>query len=83
MTDVTIEYCVPCGFLEQSVEIQTALLERFGRDLDSVALEPGHGGVFKIRVDEETVWDKDEDGADLDLERIGDAVDDHLAPAGS
>lgn len=81
MTDVTIEYCVPCGLLGSAVDVQTALLERFGQDLGSVALKPGHGGVFKIHVGDETVWDKDVHGGELDLELIGTAVDDHLPTA--
>lgn len=81
MTDVTIEYCVPCGLLEQAVETQTALLERFGRDLDGVTLEPGHGGVFKVHAGGETVWDEDVHGADFDPELIGDAVADRVVSA--
>lgn len=81
MTTVAIEYCVPCGFRESAVETQLALLDRFGRDLDGVALEPGHGGVFEVRVDDETVWDKDVHGSDLDLELIGDAVEERVASA--
>lgn len=78
MTDVTIEYCVPCGLLDAAVETQTALLERFGRDLDAVALQPGHGGVFEVRADGDTVWDKDVHGGDVDLAVVGDAVADRL-----
>lgn len=70
---------MPCGFRESAVETQLALLDRFGRYLDSVALEPGHGGVFEVRVDGETIWDKEVRGSDLDLELIGDAVEERLA----
>ena len=75
MTEVTIEYCVPCGFREQALTVQTRLLDRFGRDLDAVALEPRHGGVFRVAVDGETVWDKDVHGMDPDVDAIADAVE--------
>lgn len=76
MTEVNVEYCVACGFLEYAVETQEALLEEFGQDLDGVRLQPGHGGVFKVRVDDDLVWDKDEHGAEIDLGAIKEAVDD-------
>ncbi|MFB6360904.1 MAG: SelT/SelW/SelH family protein [Halobacteriales archaeon] len=73
MTTVDIEYCVPCGHLDRAVQTQRALLETFGQGLDGVQLTTGDGGVFKIRVDGELVWDTDEDG--YDLESIVETVD--------
>jgi len=78
MTAVTIEYCVPCGFREQALETQTDLLDRFGRDLDAVALEPSHGGVFEVRAGEDTVWDKDVHGGDVDVGTVADGVAERL-----
>ncbi|PSQ09871.1 selenoprotein [Halobacteriales archaeon QS_5_70_15] len=69
---VEIEYCVPCGYLNRAVDVQTALLDRFGQQLDRVALVTGDSGVLEVRVDGETVFDKAED--DYDVEGIGDAV---------
>lgn len=75
MTDVAIEYCVPCGLFDPAREVQEKLLSNFGRDIDSVALRPGGGGVFQIAVDGETVWDKSLQGGTLDLNRVVEAVD--------
>lgn len=66
MSEVTIEYCVPCGFLDRAQDIQRQLLQQFGQDLDSVALVTGDHGVLRVEVDSETVYDKDEDEYDLD-----------------
>lgn len=66
MTDVEIEYCVPCGHRETAVEVQEAILERFGQKVNQVALKTGDGGVFKVRVDDELVFDKSEDEFDVD-----------------
>lgn len=74
MTTIEIEYCVPCGLLDPAVETQTKLLDEFGQTLDGVTLTPGHGGVFKVYVHGETVWDKDVHGSDLDLDLIVDVV---------
>lgn len=74
MTAIEIEYCVPCGLLSPALETEQALLNEFGQEVDSVTLLPGHGGVFKLRVDDEVIWDKDVHGGDLDLDLIADAV---------
>jgi selenoprotein W-related protein len=66
MSTVDIEYCVPCGHLDRAVQTQRALLETFGQRLDGVQLTTGDGGVFKIRIDGELVWDNADDGYDLD-----------------
>ncbi|WP_251330391.1 SelT/SelW/SelH family protein [Haloplanus pelagicus] len=69
MTDVAIEYCVPCGFLDRAESIQHALLTALGEDLDSVALVTGEKGVFRVHVDGDTIYDKDEDG-DYDVDEL-------------
>ncbi|RBI60246.1 hypothetical protein DMJ13_18020 [halophilic archaeon] len=78
MTAIEIEYCVPCGLLEPAIETQTRLLNEFGQDLDEVTLIPGHGGVFIVTADGETIWDKEVHGADLDLNLIVEAINDQL-----
>lgn len=66
MTRVEIEYCVPCGLLDEAVQTQRALLEEYGQRLDGVELVTGDGGIFEVRADGEVVFDKDEQGYDLD-----------------
>jgi selenoprotein W-related protein len=79
MTTVEIEYCVPCGLLDPAVETQRELLESFGRDLDGVRLTTGHGGVFKVSVNDELVFDKAERGNRIDLDEIVETVGDRVA----
>ena len=76
MTNVEIEYCVPCGHLDRAVRTQRHLLETHGQKLDTVSLRTGSGGVFVIRVDDEQVWDARDDGYDLDA--IDELVTDRL-----
>jgi len=66
MTDVEIEYCVPCGMLDRAQDVQTALLEQFGQRLDTVALRTGDSGVFRVAVDGEPVFDLATDEFDVD-----------------
>jgi selenoprotein W-related protein len=79
MTDIEIEYCVPCGLLDDAIETQQSLLEEYGRDLDTVCLKPGHGGVFEVRVDDRLVYDKDEREEGYDLESVRSAVDETVS----
>lgn len=64
-TDVEIEYCHPCGHLEKAIETQRVILNEFGRKLRAVTLVTGEGGVFKIRVNGEEIFDSSQgyDGA--------------------
>ena len=57
-----IEYCVPCGFLDRASDLQYLLLRTFGERLDAVTLRTGSDGVFRVRVGEDLVYDKFEDG---------------------
>jgi selenoprotein W-related protein len=66
MTEVEIEYCVPCGFLPAAEQVQHALLSKFGRRLDCVDLVPGNHGVFQVRIDGETVYDRQQEEFDVD-----------------
>lgn len=46
-----------------------------------MTLTPGHGGIFIVSADGETVWDADVHGTALDLEVIVETIDDHFQKA--
>ncbi|WP_336003224.1 SelT/SelW/SelH family protein [Halorientalis halophila] len=66
MTEVEIEYCVPCGFLDRAEDVQHVLLTTFGEQLDAVTLRTGSNGVFRVTVDGEQVYEKQADAFDVD-----------------
>ena len=72
MPDVVIEYCVPCGFRDRALSVSRAVLSACEGELDSLTLEMGAHGVFEVRVDGRTVYDKDE--ADFDVDEIARTV---------
>lgn len=76
MTEVEIEYCVPCGFLDRAEDVQHALLTTFGERLDAVTLRTGDEGVFRVTADGEPVFDKHEHEYDVDeiVRRVRDRV---------
>ncbi len=68
MTEVEIEYCVSCGFRERAIDVQQAILVSLERRIDEFTLDLSEHGVFIVRVDGETVFDKDDD--DLGVDQI-------------
>jgi len=66
MTEVEIEYCVPCGFRERAIDVQRAILNGVESELDRVVLTMGDHGVFRVTVDGEPVYQKSEDEYDID-----------------
>ncbi|WP_135302510.1 Rdx family protein [Haloarcula amylovorans] len=66
MVEVEIEYCVPCGFRERALDVERAILNGVEQNLDRMSLVMGDHGVFNVRVDGRTVYDKDEDEFDVD-----------------
>ncbi len=77
MTEIQIEYCVPCGLLDRAQDVQRDILDEYGQSIDKVSLKTGDGGVFKISVDGEKIYDKEEDEYDFDIvkEKIDRQVD--------
>ena len=44
------------------------------------ALVPGTGGVFTVRLDDDVLWDRKEQGGFPELSRLKQLVRDHVAP---
>lgn len=59
---VQIEYCTQCRWLPRAAWLAQELLTTFEAELDELALKPGTGGVFVVRVDGDVVWDRREHG---------------------
>ncbi|MGL4286438.1 MAG: SelT/SelW/SelH family protein [Phreatobacter sp.] len=65
MTDkprISILYCTQCNWLLRAAWMGQELLSSFGQDLGEVALIPGTGGVFEVRVDDALIWERKRDG---------------------
>lgn len=55
---VEIEFCTQCNWLARAAWLAQELLATFGTTVGEVALVPGTGGVFVVRVDGEALWDR-------------------------
>jgi selenoprotein W-related protein len=56
------------------------LLTTFETELGEVALIPGTGGIFEVRVDGETVWSRKDQGRFPELKELKQRVRDRVAP---
>jgi selenoprotein W-related protein len=78
---VEIEYCTQCRWLLRAGWTAQELLTTFPAELGEVALVPGSGGVFEIRVDGETIWSRKAEGGFPDLPELKRLVRDRVAPS--
>lgn len=76
---VEIEYCTQCRWLPRAAWLAQELLGSFETELAEVALVPGRGGVFVVRVDGEPVWDRAAQGFP-EPSALKRAVRDRVAP---
>lgn len=77
---VTITYCTQCNWLLRSAWMAQELLSTFGTEIGPVALVPGTGGVFEIRLDGEVIWERKRDGGFPDIKTLKQMVRDRIAP---
>ncbi len=80
---VEIEYCTQCRWLLRAAWMAQELLTTFAADLGEVALQPGRGGVFEVRVDGETIWSRAAQGRFPEAKELKQRVRDCVAPGRS
>jgi selenoprotein W-related protein len=77
---VEIEYCTQCRWLLRAAWMAQELLTTFEAELGAVALVPGAGGVFEVRVDGTTIWSRKERGRFPESKELKQLVRDRVAP---
>lgn len=80
---VEIEYCTQCRWLLRAAWMAQELLTTFEADIGEVALVPGAGGVFEVRVDGARLWSRHERGRFPDIKELKQLVRDAVAPGKS
>lgn len=56
------------------------MLTTFSEELGEVALIPGTGGIFEIRLDDELLWSRKERGRFPEMREIKQLVRDRVSP---
>jgi selenoprotein W-related protein len=77
---VEITYCTQCRWILRAGWLAQELLSTFDTDLGEVALVPGTGGIFEVRVDGELVWSRKEQGRFPEAKELKQLVRDRVAP---
>jgi len=77
---IEIEYCTQCRWLLRAAWMAQELLMTFEGELGEVALIPGTGGVFEVRVQEKTVWSREQQGRFPEAKELKQLVRDVIAP---
>ena len=83
LPSVEIEYCTQCRWMLRAAWTAQELLTTFQDDLGQVALIPGKGGIFEVRVDSQTIWSYKEDGGFPQPKELKQRVRDLVAPGRS
>ena len=78
---VEIEYCSQFRFILRASWLAQELLMTFGDDLGEVALVPGTGGIFEVRLNGERLWNKKQAGRFPEPKEIKQLIRDRVAPA--
>jgi selenoprotein W-related protein len=77
---VEIKYCTQCRWILRAGWLAQELLSTFDTDLGEVALVPGTGGIFEVRVDGELIWSRKEQGRFPEAKELKQRVRDRVAP---
>jgi selenoprotein W-related protein len=75
-----IEYCTQCRWLLRAAWLAQELLTTFQDELGEVALVPGKGGVFEVRLDGETLWSRKGEGRFPETKEVKQRLRDRVAP---
>jgi selenoprotein W-related protein len=57
------------------------LLTTFSTDIGEIALMPGAGGVFEIRIGDDAVWSRAEKGRFPEIKELKQIVRDRIVPS--
>lgn len=75
-----IRFCTQCRWLLRAAWLAQELLVTFDADLGEVALLPGTGGVFEVRLDGEVLFSRQDAGRFPEAKELKQLVRDRIAP---
>jgi selenoprotein W-related protein len=77
---IEITYCTKCRFLLRASWMAQELLTTFGDELGEVAVVPGSGGIFEVKLDGEVIATNQETKEMPDPAQVKRTVRDRVAP---
>jgi selenoprotein W-related protein len=77
---IEIEYCTGCRWMMRAAWMAQELLTTFEGNLKEIALVPGSGGVFEIRLEGQTIWSRAGEGRFPEIKELKQRVRDQVDP---
>lgn len=77
---IHIYYCRQCNWMLRAAWLSQELLHTFSEDIDSVSLHPDTGGRFEIICNQQTIWERKQDGGFPEAKVLKQRVRDIIAP---
>lgn len=77
---IEITYCTQCRWLLRAGWMAQELLTTFSDELAEVALVPGSGGTFVVRLDGDPIFDRAEAGRFPEMKELKQLVRDRVDP---
>ena len=77
---VEIEYCTQCRWLLRAAWMAQELLTTFEDELREVALVPGTGGIFEVRLEGEAIYSRKAEGRFPESKELKQLIRDRIAP---
>ena len=77
---IEIKFCTQCRWLLRAAWTAQELLTTFPGEIGEVALAPGTGGIFEVKVDEHLVWSRHDAGRFPEMKELKQLVRDQICP---
>lgn len=77
---IEINYCTQCRWLMRAAWMAQELLTTFVAEVGEVALVPGTGGVFDVRLNGDLIYSRKEAGRFPESKELKQLVRDRIAP---
>ena len=78
--NVEIEYCAQCRFILRASWMAQEILMTFGENIENLNLKPSSGGIFTIRLNDEILFSKKEEGRFPESKEIKQMIRDRVLP---
>jgi len=75
-----IEYCTQCRWLLRATWMAQELLNTFEKELGEVALIPGAGGIFEVRLEGKSIFSREQQRRFPESKELKQLVRDRIAP---
>ena len=75
-----IEYCTQCRWLLRAAWMAQELLTTFEKELGEVALIPGTGGIFEVRLEGKSIFSREQQRRFPESKELKQLVRDRIAP---